>query len=95
MSKQVESVIKTTITLSRPLNLGNGETIQELKVREPEVRDFRTASQQSANAVDREIIVAARCCGLVLEDMDSLSWKDYQKVQKFLFGEDGNSGNAE
>lgn len=95
MSKPVETITKLTISLSRPLHLGNGTTVEELKVREPEVRDFRTASQQSSNAVDREVIVAARCCGLVLEDMDSLAWRDYQKVQKFLFGEDDRDGDAE
>lgn len=95
MSKPVEPITQLTITLSRPLLLADGTAVEQLKVREPEVRDFRTASHQSNNAVDREVIVAARCCGLVLEDMDSLAWKDYQKVQKFLFGEDNSNGDAE
>lgn len=95
MSKQTEAVIKFTVSLSRPLHLANGETLTELKLREPEVRDFRVSSQQATNSADREIIVAARCCGLVLEDMDNLAWKDYQKVQTFLFGEDNTDGNTE
>ncbi|MDH2999932.1 hypothetical protein A1D23_07495 [Chelonobacter oris] len=94
MSKSVEPIAQTTITLSRPLVLDD-KTIETLKIREPEVRDFRIANQQGNNAVDREVIVAARCCGLVLEDMDGIAWKDYQKIQKFLFGENDSEGNAE
>lgn len=95
MSKPVEPVGQTVIVLSRPYQLADGTVIEQLKVREPEVRDFRIANQQGKDGVDREVIVAARCCGLVLEDMDVLKWKDYQKVQRFLFGEDNTDGDVE
>ncbi|ACL32525.1 phage tail assembly protein [Glaesserella parasuis] len=95
MSKKVEVLSDGKITLSRPLMLSDGSTIETLELREPEVRDFRIAAQQGNNNVDRETIVAARCCNLVVEDMDKMKWKDYVKVQKFLFGEDGSDGNTE
>lgn len=95
MSKPVEAMTKATITLSRPLQLADGSAIETLKLREPEVKDFRVASQQAQSNVDREVIVVARCCGLVLEDVDKLAWKDYVNVQRFLFGEDGLDTNAE
>jgi len=45
MSQKVDAV-RTTIKLSSPVQLPDGTTLEELKVREPLVKDFRTASQQ-------------------------------------------------
>nr|WP_314740877.1 phage tail assembly protein [uncultured Haemophilus sp.] len=94
MSQKVDAV-RTTIKLSSPINLPDGTTLEELKVREPLVKDFRTASQQGKTAEDREIIVAALCCSLVLEDMDLIKWKDYVQIQRFLFGASSEDGDAE
>lgn len=95
MSKPVEH-ISNVFQLSRPLLLANGETLTEVKVREPEVRDFRISSQQAKIPEEREVIVVARCCGLVLEDVDSMKWADYQKIQTFLFAsDDADKGSAE
>ncbi|QIW15854.1 hypothetical protein A4G20_05665 [Pasteurellaceae bacterium RH1A] len=94
MSKPVEPT-SNLINLSSPLNLADGTSLDALKVREPTVKDFRVSSQQSHNQEEREVIVVARCCGLTIEDLDSLKWKDYKKVQRFLFGEDDSEGHAE
>lgn len=94
MSQKTDA-IRTTIKLSAPITLGDGSTLDEVKAREPVVKDFRTASQQGKTAEDREIIVASRCCGLVLEDMDLIKWKDYIQIQRFLFGESREDGDAE
>ena len=93
MSQKVDAV-RTTIKLSSPVQLPDGTTPEELQVREPLVKDFRTASQQGKTNEDREIIVAALCCGLVLEDMDLIKWKDYVQVQRFLFGSDDTDGDV-
>lgn len=93
MSQKVNAV-RTTIKLSSPIQLLDGTTLEELKVREPLVKDFRTASQQGKTSEDREIIVAALCCDLMLEDMDLIKWKDYVQVQRFLFGTDDSDGDA-
>lgn len=92
---QKTDAVRTTIKLLSPIALADGTTLEEVKVREPVVKDFRVASQQSSTAEDREIIVAARCCGLVLEDMDSITWKDYKQIQRFLFGESSEDGDIE
>ena len=94
MSQKIDAV-RTTIKLSSPVQLPDGTTLDELKVREPLVKDFRTASQQGKTNEDREIIVAALCCGLVLEDMDLIKWKDYVQIQRFLFGASSEDGDAE
>ncbi|MDN3211634.1 phage tail assembly protein [Haemophilus sp. SZY H51] len=93
MSQKVDAV-RTTIKLSSPVQLPDGTMLEELKVREPLVKDFRIASQQGKTAEDREIIVAALCCGLVLEDMDLIKWKDYVQIQRFLFGSDDTDGDV-
>ncbi|BFU65386.1 phage tail assembly protein [Rodentibacter abscessus] len=94
MSQKTDAV-RTTIKLSAPISLADGTVLEELKVREAVVKDFRTASQQGKTAEDREIIVAARCCDLVLEDMDLIKWKDYIQIQRFLFGTEREDGDAE
>ncbi|MGZ7906781.1 phage tail assembly protein [Haemophilus sp. SZY H53] len=94
MSQKVDAV-RTTIKLSSPINLPDGTVIEEVKVRDPLVKDFRIASQQGKTAEDREIIVAALCCGLVLEDMDLIKWKDYVQIQRFLFGASSEDRDAE
>lgn len=87
MSKAVEP-IKNLIKLSTPIVLVDGKTLEEIKVREPIVKDFRRATQLAKSAEDREMIVVAACCDLTLEDLELLSWKDYSKVRTFLFGQD-------
>lgn len=95
MSKLTETVTAFTLKLSRPLHLADGKTVEELKVREPEVRDYRIAGQQGKSSIDNELIVTARCCGLVVEDLDRLTFKDYKKLQTFLFGEEDSNRDAE
>lgn len=93
MSQKVDAV-RTTIKLSSPINLPDGTVVEEVKVREPLVKDIRVAGQQGKTSEEREIIVAALCCGLVQEDMDLIKWKDYLQIQRFLFGA-GEDGDAE
>ena len=94
MSQKVDAV-RTTIKLSSPINLPDGTVVEEVKVREPLVKDIRVAGQQGKTSEEREIIVAALCCGLVQEDMDLIKWKDYQQIQRFLFGANDEDGDAE
>ncbi|EJP29453.1 Mu-like prophage FluMu protein gp41 [Haemophilus sputorum HK 2154] len=94
MSQKVDAV-RTTIKLSSPIHLAGGILVEELKVREPLVKDIRVAGQQGKTSEEREIIVAALCCGLVQEDMDLIKWKDYQQIQRFLFGSDSEDGDTE
>lgn len=89
MSKTVQPITHI-IKLSAPVSLADGSIIEEINVREPTVRDFRKSSQQSKNAEERELIVAAMCCGLTIEDLELIKWKDYQKIQKFLFADDAD-----
>lgn len=93
MSQKVDAV-RTTIKLSSPINLPDGTVVEEVKVREPLVKDIRLAGQQGKTSEEREIIVAALCCGLVQEDMDLIKWKDYVQVQRFLFGSDDTDGDV-
>lgn len=89
MSKNVQPITKE-FTLSCPISVADGTVLEKLKVREPVVKDFRIASQQAKEVVEREVIIVARCTDLQLEDLDALKWKDYQKIQQFLFGDDDN-----
>ncbi|WP_112082734.1 phage tail assembly protein [Haemophilus influenzae] len=94
MSQKVDAV-RIIIKLSSPINLPDGTVVEEVKVREPLVKDIRLAGQQGKTSEEREIIVAALCCGLVQEDMDLIKWKDYLQIQRFLFGASSEDGDAE
>lgn len=94
MAKKVEQTT-TTLSLIIPLTLASGEVLEALNVRMPLVKDFRLANQQAKNSVESELVVIARCCGLVLEDLDNLTWKDYQRLQTFFFGSEDRQGDTE
>lgn len=87
MSMKVEA-LTNVIRLSTSITLADGTTLEEVKVREPLVKDFRRAAQLEKTSEAREIVIIATCCGLAVEDLDLFTWKDYRKISVFLFGED-------
>lgn len=87
MSMKVEA-LTNVIRLSTPIALADGTTLEEVKVREPLVKDFRRSAQLAKSNEEREIILIAVCCGLTVEDIDQMTWKDYRKISSFLFGDD-------
>lgn len=87
MSMKVEA-LTNVIRLSTPIALADGTTLEEVKVREPLVKDFRRSAQLAKSNEEREIILIAACCGLTVEDIDQMTWKDYRKISSFLFGDD-------
>ncbi|OBX04265.1 hypothetical protein QV08_12405 [Gallibacterium salpingitidis] len=89
MSMKVEA-LTNVIHLSAPITLADGTTLEEVKVREALVKDFRRAAQLAKSSEEREIIIIATCCGLTVEDIELIAWKDYRKISTFLFGEDDN-----
>ena len=70
---------ETILKLEFPFPDGQGNTITELKIRRPKVRDIRkmTGKTETEMAVSLLAIVT----GLVPEDIDELDMADYAKLQ--------------
>ena len=80
--------VTTIITLKHPVTLGDGTRVESLKVRRLNIGDVRSASNIS-NDIQRELHILARVTGLVPEDLDLISFADYQQLQD-LFREQSN-----
>lgn len=73
---------ETILKLAFPFQDGQGNTITELKIRRPKVRDIRkmTGKTETEMAVSLLAIVT----GLVLEDIDELDIADFQAASKIV-----------
>lgn len=72
-----------TITLTFPITLGTGETLDTLSVRRAKVKDIRKMSEHK-NDVDKEMHLLSALTGLVPEDLDNLDISDYAKLQEAM-----------
>lgn len=73
---------ETILKLEFPFHDGQGNTITELKIRRPKVRDIRkmTGKTETEMAVSLLAIVT----GLVPEDIDELDISDFQAASKIV-----------
>lgn len=70
-----------TITLDYPITDGNGNQINEITLRRIKVKDMRKARAKK-DAVDMEIELIHMITGLLPEDIESMDFADYQKIQE-------------
>lgn len=71
---------ETILKLEFPFPDGQGNTITELKIRRPKVRDIRKMTGKTEMAVSLLAIVT----GLVPEDIDELDIADFQAASKIV-----------
>ena len=71
----------TTIELDYPIEL-NGETISELHMRRPKVKDQMRISKQATSDEEKELKMFVDLCEVAPEVIEELDLKDYLKVQK-------------
>lgn len=77
---QADLGVNQTIVLKQPVHLPTGQKLEQLTVRAMTVADVRAAAVES-NDVLRELLIMSRVTGLVPEDLDCLSFEDYQQLQ--------------
>lgn len=77
---------KATITLSRPLSI-DGTKVPKVTMREPTVRDEMLARKMTGtDSVDNESTLLANLCGILKEDLQNMSLKDYRRLQEAFLG---------
>jgi len=75
----------TTIKLKFPAVV-NGVKVDALTLRQPTVRDMRVAGQQSGGDEElREILLFASLATAGQNDIEGLTYVDYQRVQRGYF----------
>ncbi|MCP1174337.1 phage tail assembly protein [Ralstonia chuxiongensis] len=75
----------TTIKLKFPAT-ANGVKVSALTLRQPTVRDMRIAGQQSGGDEElREILLFASVASVGQDDIEGLTYVDYQRVQRGYF----------
>lgn len=80
------SEAKATITLSRPLSI-NGTKVPKVTMREPTVRDEMLARKTAGtDSADNESTLLANLCGLLTDDLQNMSLKDYRRLQEAFLG---------
>lgn len=70
-----------TIQLDHPMQI-DGQSIHELTIRRPKVKDLREAEKAGAGASEQELSLFARLTGINPEDLDEMDLADYQKLQQ-------------
>lgn len=73
---------ETIVKLAYPIPDGQGNTITELKIRRPKVRDIR--KMKGDNETDMAASLLAIITGLVPEDIDELDIADFQAASKVV-----------
>jgi len=81
---------ETILTLDFPIQDGQGNTLTELKIRRPKVKDLR--KMKGATEVEQSINILAIVTGLVPEDIDELDMSDFQRAAKVI--EDMQAGKS-
>lgn len=75
--------VTTTITLLKPVTLGDGRLLEKLTVRAMTIGDVRSAAHVD-NDILRELHILTRLTGLVPEDLDMLGYSDYKQLQNLF-----------
>ena len=81
---------ETILTLNYPIQDGQGNTLTELKIRRPKVRDLRKMTGKTE--AEQSINILAMVTGLVPEDIDELDMSDFQRAAKVI--EDMQAGKS-
>lgn len=72
-----------TLTLRAPIEI-NGETIIELQVRCPRVRDRLAAEKGNGSAAEKEVTFLAHLCEVAPTTIGELALADYLKLQEMV-----------
>lgn len=73
---------ETILTLNYPIQDGQGNTLTELKIRRPKVRDMR--KMQGKTEAEQSVSLLSMVTGLVPEDIDELDISDFQAAAKII-----------
>lgn len=73
---------ETTLALDFPIQDGQGNTITELKIRRPKVKDIRKMTGNTD--AEQSISLLAIVTGLVPEDIDELDMADFQRAAQII-----------
>ena len=73
---------ETILALDFPIQDGQGNTITELKIRRPKVRDVRKMT--GATEAEQSVSLLSIVTGLVPEDIDELDIADFQRAGKII-----------
>lgn len=67
-----------TYTLKFPYATAEGKRIETLTLRQPTVADMRRAKRIAGDDFEeRSTHMVAACCGLIVDDLDSMALEDY------------------
>jgi len=77
--------VNETITLKHPITV-DGETLNELTLRRPKVRDMLAADKQSGSDAEKEIRTFANLCEVAPSVIEELDMADYQALQECYAG---------
>lgn len=69
-----------TISFDPPLAF-NGETIAEVVMQEPKVKDMRHVDKLGGTDLEKEVVMIGRLTKINPEDLDSLSVNQYKQLQ--------------
>lgn len=83
----------TTITLKRPITLGDA-TYSQLTMREPTVGDQLDSWADGMSAGTAEVALTAILCGVSIEVMRKVTLADYRKIQGCLVNFPSSPGPA-
>lgn len=70
------------ITLDFPYETSKGKRIEQVELRAPTVRDRLLRSRDPAPAVEADVNMMARLCGLELDGLVSMEIADYMRVEE-------------
>jgi hypothetical protein len=74
------------ITLSKPITI-DGTKVKALRMREPTVRDSRLASKSAdGDSETMELQLFANLCDISLDNIESMTQRDYARVQAAFMG---------
>ena len=74
-----------TLELTYPFKV-DGQTINQLTLRRPTVRDRLIADKCQGSEVEKEIRFIANLCEMAPGDIEQLDMADYSKLQEALTG---------
>jgi len=69
------------IKFDPPLQFTDAQPMSQVTMREPKVADMRISDRTEGGDLDREVVMIARLTGIVIEDLDTLTGKQYKKLQ--------------
>ncbi|MGI0118320.1 phage tail assembly protein [Zooshikella sp. RANM57] len=71
------------IPLNYPINV-NGETISEIKLRRPTVKDMKNIDKQGGTELEQAIAMMAGLSGLSQQDIEKIDGADFSQISEVI-----------